>query len=92
VAGADRRAERHRAAGTGPDDPQVRRLVARIDELRARFSGGDRRISAGVRAAWDDDPAGLSNAPAEQATTWRDLTRYLDLARQRTHNKEQERA
>jgi hypothetical protein len=87
-----RRAERHRAVGTGPDDPQVRRLVARIDELGARFSGGDRRISAGVRAAWDDDPAGLSNAPAEHATTWRDLTRYLDLARQRTHNKEQERA
>jgi DNA-binding transcriptional MerR regulator len=87
-----RRAERHRAVGTGPDDPQVRRLVARIDELGPRFSGGDRRISAGVRAAWDDDPAGLSNAPAEHATTWRDLTRYLDLARQRTHNKEQERA
>jgi MerR family transcriptional regulator, thiopeptide resistance regulator len=68
----------------------VRRLVARIDELGTRFSGGDRQISAGVRAAWDDDPAGLSNAPAEQ-TTWRELTRYLDLARQRTHNKEQER-
>jgi DNA-binding transcriptional MerR regulator len=87
-----RRAERLRAAGTPPDDLRVRRLVARIDELGARFSGGDRRISAGVRAAWDDDPAGLSNAPAEHATTWRDLTRYLDLARQRTHNKEQERA
>jgi MerR family transcriptional regulator, thiopeptide resistance regulator len=68
----------------------VRRLVARIDELGARFSGGDRRISAGVRAAWDDDPAGLSNTPAEQTTTWRELTRYLDLARQRTHTREQE--
>jgi len=87
-----RRAERHRAAGTAPDDPRVRRLVARIDELGARFSGGDRQISAGVRAAWDDDPAGLSNTPAEQTTTWRELTRYLDLARQRTHTKEQERA
>jgi MerR family transcriptional regulator, thiopeptide resistance regulator len=68
----------------------VRRLVARIDELGARFSGGDRRISAGVRVAWDDDPAGPSNTPAEQTTTWRELTRYLDLARQRTHTKEQE--
>jgi len=87
-----RRAERHRAAGTAPDDPRVRRLVTRIDELGARFSGGDRQISAGVRAAWDDDPAGLSNAPAEQTTTWKELTRYLDLARQRTHTKEQKHA
>jgi DNA-binding transcriptional MerR regulator len=87
-----RRAERHRAAGTAPDDPRVRRLVARIDELGARFSGGDRQISAGVRAAWDDDPAGLSNAPAEQTTTWKELTRYLDMARQRTHTKEQKHA
>jgi MerR family transcriptional regulator, thiopeptide resistance regulator len=87
-----RRAERHRAAGTAPDDPRVRRLVARIDELGARFSGGDRQISAGVRAAWDDDPADLSNAPAEQTTTWKELTRYLDLARQRTHTQEQKHA
>jgi MerR family transcriptional regulator, thiopeptide resistance regulator len=87
-----RRAERLRAAGAPPDDPRVRRLVARIDELGARFSGGDQRISAGVRAAWDDDPAGLSNVPAEQATTWRELSRYLDLARQGTQTKEQEHA
>jgi MerR family transcriptional regulator, thiopeptide resistance regulator len=87
-----RRAERLRAAGTPPDDPRVQRLVARIDELGARFSGGDRRISAGVRAAWDDDPAGLSNVPAEQATTWREVARYLDLARQQTHTKEQKHA
>jgi hypothetical protein len=50
------------------------------------------RWAGGVRAAWDDDPAGLSNAPAEQTTTWKELTRYLDLARQPTHTKEQERA
>jgi len=66
--------------------------VARIDELGAQFSGGDRQLSAGVRAAWADDPAALADVPAEQTTTWRDLTRYLDLARQRTRNKEQERA
>ena len=63
----------------------MQRLVARIDELGARFSGGDRKISAGVRAAWDDDPA-------EQATTWRELARYLDLARRNTPTKEQEHA
>ena len=78
-----RRAERLRAAGTPPDDPRVQRLVARIGELGARFSGGDRQVSAGVRAAWEDDPAGLSNVPAEQAATWR------ELARRRTHTKEQ---
>jgi DNA-binding transcriptional MerR regulator len=78
-------------AGIPLDDPQAQRLVARIDELGAWFSGGDRDISAGVRAAWADDPAGLSNVRAEQATGWRDLSRYLDLARQ-MHTKEQEHA
>ena len=87
-----RRAERLRAAGTPPDDPRVQRLVARIDELGARFSGGDRKISAGVRAAWADDPAGLADVPAEQAATWGELTRYLDLARRRISTKEQEHA
>jgi len=87
-----RRAERHRVAGTPPDDPRVQRLVARIDELGAWFSGGDRKISAGVRAAWRDDPAGLADATAEQANSWRDLGRYLDLARQRMHTKEEEHA
>ena len=86
-----RRAERLRVAGLPLDDPQAQRLVARIDELGAWFSGGDRDISAGVRAAWADDRAGLSNVPAEQATGWRDLSRYLDLARQ-MHTKEQEHA
>ena len=70
----------------------MQRLVARIDELGTRFSGGDRKISAGVRAAWDDDPAGLAADPAEQATTWRELARYLDLARRTTPTKEQEHA
>jgi DNA-binding transcriptional MerR regulator len=87
-----RRAERYRAAGTAPDDPRVQRLVTRIDELGARFSGGDRELSAGVRAAWDDDPPGLSNVQPEQSTTWRELVRYLDLARERANTKEQKHA
>ncbi|HJU03063.1 MAG TPA: hypothetical protein VJ966_17850, partial [Actinomycetes bacterium] len=77
---------------TSPDDPRVRRLVARIDQLGARFSGGDRQLSAGVRAAWADDPASLAGVPAEQATAWRELARYLDLARQLDDTKEQEHA
>jgi DNA-binding transcriptional MerR regulator len=87
-----RRAERLWANGAPPGDPRVQRLVARIDELGAWFSGGDRKISAGVRAAWRDDPAGLADATAEQANSWRDLGRYLDLARQRMHTKEEEHA
>jgi MerR family transcriptional regulator, thiopeptide resistance regulator len=87
-----RRAERLRAAGTAPGDPRVQRLVARIDQLGARFSGGDRKLSAGVRAAWRDDPAGMSSVPAEQAGAWRELTRYLDQARQRSNAKEQDHA
>jgi hypothetical protein len=87
-----RRAERHRAAGTAPGDPQVQRLVARIDQLGARFSGGDRKVSAGVRAAWRDDPAGMSNVPTGQAGAWRELTRYLDQAGQRLDAKEQDNA
>ena len=45
-----------------------------------------------VRAAWADDPAALAGVPAEQATAWRALAQYLDLARRSTHTKEQERA
>ena len=39
-----------------------------------------------------DDPAGLAGVPAEQATAWRALAQYLDLARRSTHTKEQEHA
>jgi DNA-binding transcriptional MerR regulator len=87
-----RRAERHRAAGTAPDAPEVQRLVARMDKLAAQFSGGDRQLSAGVRAAWHDDPAGLADAPADQAGTLRKLSEYLELARQRMRTKEQDHA
>ena len=70
------------AAGTAPDAPEVRRRVARMDGLATQFSGGDQELSAGVRAAWHDDPA-------EQADSWWALSEYLDLARQHTHSKEQ---
>lgn len=47
-----RRAERLRTAGVPAADRRVRRLVARMDELGALFSGGDAGVSAGVREAW----------------------------------------
>ncbi|MFE5325425.1 MerR family transcriptional regulator [Embleya sp. NPDC056575] len=76
-----RRAERLRAAGTPATDHKVRRLVARMDELSALFTGGDAGISAGVRAAWHDDPAAMSGDPGAPADDWRALADYLDRAR-----------
>ncbi|MGW7529727.1 MerR family transcriptional regulator [Streptomyces sp. NPDC054783] len=76
-----RRAERLRAAGTPATDQKVRRLVARLDELSTLFTGGDVGISAGVRAAWHDDPAAMSGDPAAPADDWRELAEYLDRAR-----------
>ncbi|KAB7837996.1 MerR family transcriptional regulator [Streptomyces mobaraensis] len=76
-----RRAERLRADGVPPADPRVRRLAARMDELSTLFTGGDREVSAGVRRAWDEDPAALSGDPDAPADGWRDLSAYLDAAR-----------
>ncbi|MFI0940369.1 MerR family transcriptional regulator [Streptomyces sp. NPDC021020] len=76
-----RRAEALRAGGVPPGDSRVRRIAARMDELSALFSGGDAGISAGVRAAWRDDPAAMSGEPAAPVGEWRDLADYLDRAR-----------
>lgn len=76
-----RRAERLRTAGTPATDREVRRLVARMDELSALFTGGDAGIAAGVRAAWHDDPAAMSGDPGAPADAWRELAEYLDRAR-----------
>ncbi|MFC5721260.1 hypothetical protein ACFP1Z_13900 [Streptomyces gamaensis] len=54
-----------------------------MDELSARFTGGDAALSGGVRAAWREDPGVLSGhalTPAE-AGTWRDLAEYVERAR-----------
>jgi DNA-binding transcriptional MerR regulator len=76
-----RRAERLRAAGAAPGDPRVVRIVARMDELSTLFSGGDRAIGGGVRAAWREDPAVLSGDPDAPADAYRALADYLDRAR-----------
>ncbi|WP_405866393.1 MULTISPECIES: MerR family transcriptional regulator [unclassified Streptomyces] len=76
-----RRADRLRTAGTPPTDPKVRRLVTRMDELSVLFSGGDARISTGVRKAWRDDPAAMSGDPDAPADEWRALADYLEQAR-----------
>lgn len=77
-----RRAEALRTAGTPPTAAPVRKLVARMDELSALFSGGDKTISAGVRAAWRADPAVLSGDATARPGRWDDLAGYLDAARE----------
>ncbi|MFI1102542.1 MerR family transcriptional regulator [Streptomyces melanogenes] len=76
-----RRAEALRTAGTPPTAAPVRKLVARMDELSALFSGGNATISAGVRAAWRTDPAALSGEATARPGQWDDLADYLDAAR-----------
>ncbi|WP_393101102.1 MerR family transcriptional regulator [Streptomyces sp. LN325] len=76
-----RRAERLRTAGISATDGEVRRLVARMDELSAFFSGGDAGVSAGVRAAWHDDPAAMSGDSDAPVDDWRELSDYLNDAR-----------
>ncbi|MFE5138372.1 MerR family transcriptional regulator [Streptomyces fagopyri] len=80
-----RRAERLRTAGTPATHQEVRRLVARMDELSAMFSGGDAGVAASVRAAWRDDPAAMSGDPGAPVDDWRELADYLDRARRDTH-------
>ncbi|MEU3501554.1 MerR family transcriptional regulator [Streptomyces hundungensis] len=76
-----RRAEELRRSGVAPSDPRVRGLVARMDELGALFSGGDRTLSTGVRSAWREDPAALSGDASARPGQWDDLADYLDEAR-----------
>ncbi len=67
-----RRAAALRAAGRPPADPEVRKLVARMDELSAQFNGGDASHSKGVRAAWRAEPEAMSGQP-KAATDARSL-------------------
>lgn len=76
-----RRADRLRRTGVGPGDERVQRLVRRMDELSAIFSGGRADISAGVRDAWREDPAALSGDPAAASDRWPELAEFLDHAR-----------
>ncbi|MFH9349950.1 MerR family transcriptional regulator [Kitasatospora sp. NPDC017646] len=76
-----RRAEAMRTAGVEPAAPQVRKLVARMDELSSLFTGGDSDVSAAVRSAWHHEPAAMSGDPTAPADAWHDVTAYLDRAR-----------
>ncbi|GAB2725595.1 MerR family transcriptional regulator [Kitasatospora kifunensis] len=79
-----RRAEALRTAGVDPAAPEVRKLVARMDELSSLFTGGDSDVSAAVRSAWHHEPAAMSGDPTAPADAWHELTAYLDRARATT--------
>ncbi|KXT56465.1 hypothetical protein ACE11G_13765 [Gordonia sp. PS3] len=55
-----RRVEELRLSGATADDPRVQKLVSRMEELSVQVTGDDAEISAAVRGAWRDDPAGMS--------------------------------
>ncbi|WP_329562552.1 MerR family transcriptional regulator [Kitasatospora sp. NBC_01266] len=77
-----RRAEALRLAGSDHGDPKVRQVVRRVDELSALLNGGDPALSAGVRAAWQAEPAVMSGDPAAPAEGWPELTVFLARARE----------
>ncbi|MFE9400351.1 MerR family transcriptional regulator [Streptomyces sp. NPDC006530] len=76
-----RRADELRRSDVPPTDARVRRVAARMDELSALFSGGDRTISTAVRTAWREDPAALSGDASARPGRWDGLADYLDEAR-----------
>jgi hypothetical protein len=67
------RAERCRRAGSDPSDPEVQRIVKRMDELSGLFSGGDPERSKKVRSAWREEPAAMSGFEPAATEGWAEL-------------------
>ncbi|TCK27679.1 MerR family transcriptional regulator [Pseudonocardia endophytica] len=76
-----RRADALLTAGARPDDPAVRRLVGRLDELGARFSGGDPDVGRRIGDAYREDPAAISGVSDPPADRWRAVADFIELAR-----------
>ncbi|WP_204164704.1 MerR family transcriptional regulator [Nocardioides daejeonensis] len=76
-----RRVEELRVAGARPDDPQVQKSVARMDQLSTWLNAGGEEAGAAVRSAWRDDPASMSGEPEQVAAPWRYLAQFVDEAR-----------
>jgi DNA-binding transcriptional MerR regulator len=76
------RAERCRRAGADPSDPEVQRIVNRMDELSGLFSHGDPERSKEVRAAWRTEPAAMSGAAPAATAGWADLADFVEAARE----------
>jgi MerR family transcriptional regulator, thiopeptide resistance regulator len=67
-------------SGTPPDDPAVRRIVNRLDELSELLRGRpDSEIGDAVRALWVD--RGRQRPTGHGGADWGELVAYLDRAR-----------
>jgi MerR family transcriptional regulator, thiopeptide resistance regulator len=70
---------RHQQAGTPVDDPRVRELTERIDEIGTSFHGADMQVVAAANRMWADNGAEISRSFGLPGG--RDLVGYLQEAR-----------
>ncbi|MDN5759965.1 MAG: MerR family transcriptional regulator [Tomitella sp.] len=76
-----RRAAEWQAEGVDPDDRRVQRLVRRLDQLSAQFSGGDPEISRRIQDAYLTVPAAVPDLLSFPTDQWHTVAAYLDRAR-----------
>jgi MerR family transcriptional regulator, thiopeptide resistance regulator len=73
---------RHQRAGTPVDDPRVRELTERIDEIGTSFHGADPRLVAAANRMWQDNGSEISRSLGlPDPTGGPDLVSYLHEAR-----------
>lgn len=74
---------RHQRARTPVDDPRVRDLTARIDEIGTSFHDADPQLIAAANRMWQDNGAEISRSIGlPSAGDGPDLVEYLQSARQ----------
>jgi DNA-binding transcriptional MerR regulator len=89
------RLRRHQTAGTPVDDPGVRELALRWEEIGTVLGTGDERIETAATALWQDNQAEISRRLGERMG-WADadalvkVVGYLQRARQATQDHEEE--
>lgn len=73
---------RHHRDGTPVDDPRVRALTERVDELGTSFHGADARLVAAANRMWRDNGAEISRSLGlPESGDGPDLVDYLQRAR-----------
>lgn len=73
---------RHQRAGTPVDDPRVRELTERIDEIGTSFHDADPRLVAAANKLWQDNRTQISGALGlPDPAGGQDLVGYLHEAR-----------
>jgi DNA-binding transcriptional MerR regulator len=76
------RIRQHQEAGTPVDDPEVRDLVARWDEMAGQFHGGDEQIKATSSRMWEENRAELDQRMGWQTNQATNLVTYLRQVRE----------